>query len=385
VKERDLKSPNPMRRPGDRTKGSAALVCLTALLPLVVAGGTMLAVVVRGRTALETELAKKSAADAASSGAQDALAKLQGDPDFTGSYDVDVGGTSTRVTVTSWIDDKIDNDELNGVDDPGEAGFVEVDTVAWVNVVTDGNGNRIDVPSRRFRGSADVLLKRLDANVAIAQSAYVDDENSDVDFQDAPFTISGVDTNLDGTAGPLPDIPGIGVPGDVTAITHQIEHAAAATVLGSGGTPSVVTVAATDVLTLMNHYIKAATIHFNGTDDDASGTLGDLSTMTPAIAHAHGNLKLHGGVSGCGMLLVDGDLEISDKFDYAGLIFARGSITFTGDGEKNLHGALLTTGSILGKDLKDGANVALDYSSSVLTSVSNKLANSYVLVSWTQR
>lgn len=380
-----MKSPKPMRRPDERTKGSAALVCLTALLPLVVAGGTMLAVVVRGRTALETELAKKSAADAASSGAQDALAKLQGDPDFTGSYDVDVGGTSARVTITSWSDDKVDNDELNGVDDPGEAGFVEIDTVAWVNVVTDGNGNRIDVPSRRFRGSADVLLKRLDANVAIAQSAYVDDENSDVEFDDAPYTISGADTNLDGSAGPLPDIPGIGVPGDPAAITAQVAANASASVLGSGGSPSVVKVAETDVLTLMNHYLKAATIHFNGTDDDATGALGDLATMTPAIAHAHGNLRLHGGVTGCGMLLVDGDLVIDDKFDYAGLVFARGSITFTGEGKKNLHGALLTTGSILGKDLHGGERVTVEYSSSVLTTVSTKLANSYILVSWTQR
>jgi len=385
VKESDLQSPKRLRRRHEGTKGSAALVCLTALLPLVVAGGTMLAVVVRGRTVLETELAKKSAADAASSGAQDALAKLQGDPDFTGSYDVDVGGTPARVTITSWTDDKVDNDELNGVDDPGEAGFVELGTEAWVNVVTDGNGNRIDVPSRRFRGSADMLLKRLDANVAIAQSAYVDDELSDVDFQDAPFTISGVDTNLDGSAGPLPDIPGIGVPGDPAAISAQVAANASASVLGSGGSPSVVTVAETDVLTLMNHFIKAATIHFNGTDDDATGALGDLATMTPAIAHAHGNLRLHGGVTGCGMLLVDGDLVIDDKFDYAGLVFARGSITFTGEGGKSLHGALLTTGAILGKDLHGVERVTVEYSSSVLTTVSTKLANSYVLVSWTQR
>lgn len=373
------------RRPEKRTQGSAALVCLTALLPLVVAGGTMLAVVVRGRTALETELAKKSAADAASSGAQDALAKLQGDPDFTGSYDVDVGGTSARVTVTSWSDDKVDNDDLNGVDDPGEAGFVEIGTVAWVNVVTDGNGNRIDVPSRRFRGSADVLLKRLDANVAIAQSAYVDDEHSDVEFDDEPYTISGVDTNLDGTAGPLPAIPGIGVAGDPAAITAQVVSNTSASVLGSGGTPSVVKVDATDVLALMNHFTKAATIHFNGTDDDATGALGDLSTLTPAIAHAHGNLRLHGGVTGCGMLLVDGDLEIDEKFDYAGLVFARGSITFVGHGDKNLHGALLTTGSIVGKDLSGVERVTVEYSSTVLSTVSTKLANSYVLVSWTQR
>ncbi len=367
-------------------RGTAALVCLTALLPLVVAGATMLAVVVRNRTALETDLAKKAAADAAASGAQDGLAKLQGDADWTGAYDVDVGGISAHVVITNWANDHVDNDGLNGVDDAGEAGFVELKSEAWVNVVTDGNGNRIDVPSRRFRGSADVLLKRLDANVAIAQSAYVDDENSDVAFEDdAPFTISGVDTNLDGTAGPLPAIPGLGVPGDTASIQADVAKDSNGSVLGSGGAPSIVKVSEVDFLPLMNYYAKAATIHFNGSNDDATGALGDLATMTPAIAHAHGNLKLHGGVTGCGMLLVDGDLEIDDAFDYAGLLLVRGTVTFTGDGAKTLHGALMTAGSILGKDLKDGANVTLDYSSTALGTVSAKLANSYVMVSWTQR
>src|SRR5262249_31661497 len=150
---------------------------------------------------------------------------------------------------------------------------------------------------------------------------------------DAPFTISGVDTNLDGTAGPLPDIPGIGVPGDPSTITLDVKKNANGSVLGCGGAPGVVKVHEVAFLPPRDYCAKAATVHFNGTDDDATGALGDLSTMTPAITHAHGNLKLHGGVTGCGMLLVDGDLEIGDKFDYAGLVLVRGTVTFTGDGE----------------------------------------------------
>jgi hypothetical protein len=381
-----LQLPTRSKKPRTHAKGSAALVALTALLPLVVAGATMLAVVVRNRTALESDLAKRTASDASSAGAQDGLAKLQGDPDFTGQYDVDVAGTEAHVSITSWADDHFDNDGLNGADDPGEAGFVSVKSEAWVNVVTDGNGNRIDMPSRMFHGIAEVLLKRLDTSLTIAQSAYVDDENADVAFEDDhPFTISGVDTNLDGTAGPEPAIPGIGVPGDPAAVTCQINANSSATVNGSGGAPSVVKVSEVDFLTLMTHYAHAATIHFNGSDDDTSGALGDLASMTPAIAHAHGNLRLHDGVSGCGMLIVDGDLVIDDGFDYAGLVLVRGSITFTGGRDKTLHGALMTAGSILGKDLKNNADVTLDYSSTALSTVSTKLANSYVLVSWLQR
>ncbi|NVL90371.1 MAG: hypothetical protein HWN69_05160 [Desulfobacterales bacterium] len=56
-------------------------------------------------------------------------------------------------------------------------------------------------------------------------------------------------------------------------------------------------------------------------------------------------VKLSGGVSGCGILLVEGDLEMSGNFSWNGIVISTGSITLTGGGNKNLTGALIAGGS----------------------------------------
>ncbi len=53
------------------------------------------------------------------------------------------------------------------------------------------------------------------------------------------------------------------------------------------------------------------------------------------------SLKLSGGTQGCGILLVDGDLEVSGGFSWYGPVIVTGAITYTGGGNKNITGALL--------------------------------------------
>jgi Tfp pilus assembly protein PilX len=65
------------------------------------------------------------------------------------------------------------------------------------------------------------------------------------------------------------------------------------------------------------------------------------------IVHFNTNntyIKLAGGSSGCGMLLVEGDLQVEGGFQWYGLILVTGSITFTGGGGKNVTGAILSAG-----------------------------------------
>jgi hypothetical protein len=56
-------------------------------------------------------------------------------------------------------------------------------------------------------------------------------------------------------------------------------------------------------------------------------------------------VRLSGGSSGCGILLVEGDLNLQGGFQWHGVILATGSITFTGGGEKNVTGAVLAGGT----------------------------------------
>jgi hypothetical protein len=57
------------------------------------------------------------------------------------------------------------------------------------------------------------------------------------------------------------------------------------------------------------------------------------------------NVRLQGGSSGCGLLLVDGDLAIHGGFQWYGVILVTGSLTFTGAGGKNVTGAILAGGT----------------------------------------
>jgi len=58
------------------------------------------------------------------------------------------------------------------------------------------------------------------------------------------------------------------------------------------------------------------------------------------------SLKLAGGTQGCGILLVDGDLEINGGFSWYGPVLVTGSITYTGGGNKNVSGALIAGDSL---------------------------------------
>jgi len=56
-------------------------------------------------------------------------------------------------------------------------------------------------------------------------------------------------------------------------------------------------------------------------------------------------VRLQGGSSGCGLLLVDGDLAVHGGFEWYGVILTTGSVTFTGGGGKNVTGAILAGGT----------------------------------------
>ena len=52
--------------------------------------------------------------------------------------------------------------------------------------------------------------------------------------------------------------------------------------------------------------------------------------------------KLAGGSHGGGILLVDGNLEINGGFLWYGLIIVTGALDFTGGGEKNITGGIMS-------------------------------------------
>jgi hypothetical protein len=80
------------------------------------------------------------------------------------------------------------------------------------------------------------------------------------------------------------------------------------------------------------------------------------------------DIKLAGGTSGCGLLLVDGDLEVNGGFSWYGMVIVSGSVRYLGGGDKNITGAVLVGGS-LDADLV-GGNANIVYCGSAINNMS---------------
>jgi len=76
-------------------------------------------------------------------------------------------------------------------------------------------------------------------------------------------------------------------------------------------------------------------------------------------------VKLSTGVSGCGMLLIEGDLDVHGDFSWYGPVIVTGSVLFTGGGDKNITGALIAGGSAVVDVM--GANANIVYCSSAIS------------------
>jgi hypothetical protein len=367
-------------------RGNALLLALGATTTLIVAAGTLLVAVTQERTATEQSVVNAQARDASTSGAEDALARLSVDPDWEGTFAVDMGGPVADVIVVDWGKDSVDNDDDGTKDEDDEEDLIFVTSTGRSNETLDNGGNVIDLPTRHSHSVTEVLLRRTDLNLAANQAVYVDDPNALFKFAGTAFLVNGKDTNIDGSSGPDAALPGIGTVGDPAGITAQLKANQQDNVVGDGGPPSVAQVSDMDMMTTMEMLRPLASVSFNGPDDSFSGSLGDLNGLKPVVAYAKGNLKLHGNTTGCGILIVDGDVDFSGTFDYAGIIYASGAIRFNGGGgDKNLRGALFTLGAVSGEDVTINGGVELNYSSEAIAMVNQNLSGGVEVLSWRRK
>lgn len=117
----------------------------------------------------------------------------------------------------------------------------------------------------------------------------------------------------------------------------------------------------------------------------ANGTEQPLSysgTMNIVYFNMNGDktLKLAGGSHGAGILLVNGNLEVSGGFSWYGEIIVTGACNFTGGGEKNITGAVLAGESAtVATDV--GGNVGILYCSDAVKKLKGSLPP-YKITSW---
>lgn len=91
------------------------------------------------------------------------------------------------------------------------------------------------------------------------------------------------------------------------------------------------------------------------------------------------SISLSGNVSGCGILVVEGDLNLSGGFEWYGTVIVTGAFTFTGGaGSKNIMGAVISGESTDGDFV--GGNVDINYCSTATEDQNEKHA--LPILSW---
>jgi len=210
-------------------------------------------------------------------------------------------------------------------------------------------------------------------------------------YVNAATTVQGSSTNIIGTDG----CGGSDLAGIVTTQgSGSITLNGGPSITGAGGTTPNITYGGTgiNVQSLIDRYkgsadftytVNAATHTATSVPGPGDGwgtpTLGATSQL-PSSCSAHNivyyntggtDIQLSGGATGCGLLLIEGDLLLHGDFSWNGLVVASGSITFTGGGDKNVTGAMLAGGSA-DADLV-GGNANIVYCSSAVQNLTESL------------
>ena len=231
------------------------------------------------------------------------------------------------------------------------------------------------------------------------------------------FAVKGVDTNLDGTAGPLASILGIATNNDLetTAIKGvggtggTLTSSQYGQVTGQGSNPSVATVPTTVfssadvdqlVTDLLNKYPSDVQTYTGGsaTYSSADGDLGTISSpkITRITGTGTATLKCGSGdksnTYGYGVLIVDKDVAFNGLFNFKGLMIIRGEQQkFTGTTNK-VSGAILVKESTNASGSQDGltvsGNLTIQYSSQALKIATDKWPNAFStkarIVAWNE-
>ena len=263
---------------------------------------------------------------------------------FGGSYDVTLSGPDSLVTVTST------------------ARFMNVSHTTIVEAQTD----RLPVfpiPAAMYIASQNVSNVKINGNI----------------------TVSGYDHDIDGNLkNNGNDLLGIAVdnPADVPKVLANI--GGHATVEGTGGTPSVNYVTnAIDWEAYAEEVANNPDIVINTSTELLNYP--NLGTTTdPKTTFINGDIQISNDLTGCGILVVNGNLKINDLFTYRGMIIAYkdSDIKTELNGEANVYGGMIIAGTTAQLWISNGT-FDLFYSQEALQKIGQLLkTRRFNIVSW---
>ena len=190
-------------------------------------------------------------------------------------------------------------------------------------------------------------------------------------YVEASTTIQGASTNIIGTDScGTEDKPGIATTGGVGSITFNPTSLPGTNVIG---TPNNVSYGSTNMNVQYVVDSFKGDADFTYIVDSATHTGMSWGTPTPGATlqdpsscsdtnivyydTQDTSITLSGGTSGCGILLVDGDLDTHGGFSWHGIVIVTGSVLFSGGGDKNITGTLISGGSVAADVIGGNSNI----------------------------
>jgi len=195
--------------------------------------------------------------------------------------------------------------------------------------------------------------------------------------------IDGNDHNLNGTKGPEPSKPGIGVDdlADSAYAINVIKPAIAKEILGAGGAPSVRSVEDnTDWLALTENAIFSADIVL-GSGSYSNGTVMG-TTSNPKVTYVNGDVKFS-NATGAGIMIINGNVHMSGQFRFDGIVLVYGKSSIQADftGQSGIYGGTILVGESV--DIKATGNALFYYSSEAINLAKMNLKSSrFEILSW---
>jgi len=229
-----------------------------------------------------------------------------------------------------------------------------------------------------------VLAKRAPVKMPTINSAmYINSTSMSLNLNGNMY-IDGNDYNTDGSSGPNPAVPGVGLdsPADSAYFKNNIKPKIFNDILGAGGTPSIRSVAdTTDWLAVTEALIFAADITIPSGTYNTAGEYGTPSE--PKITYVNGNVNLTGGFQGDGIMIVNGNLSMAGNSTFRGivLVYKNSSIECKVTGNGGIFGGTILAGNNV--DIQSTGNASFFYSSQALANAQAKLKSSrFEIVDW---
>lgn len=235
-----------------------------------------------------------------------------------------VSGSTVTVESVDLRSDSADNDVDGDTDEPDEA-MLEV-------TITGSHGRAV----RRIVAYLAITNISVIPPLEAAVTAFADTKVT----QSNTAAISGVDVTIAELPGnPADDVMGLAVvpPATPANVASLLSQSGSSTITGNGANPDVHAGTPFDLPALVAWVQANADVTLTG---NVSGTLiGDASTGDYRIVYGTTDVVFQSGAGGAGILVVDGDLGVTDTFRWTGLVVVLGNYASSNDAK--IIGALI--------------------------------------------